>query len=168
MVFSRDVGTRTTSGRCWSTGLSPAWCSGTLPGKKTINGNQKRLRKNYLIKRFNEWFCRDEPKEKRKRNEAREAGSLDEPVIKCEVCQEAFGQKKNLNAHIRNKHTAVEGGVKCPRDFCKESFNTRHEMQQHRDVCQLKCPFCKKEFTRNERFESHVRSCPRKGGPTTL
>jgi len=71
-----------------------------------------------------------------------------------------------LNKHIRDFHTTVKDGVQCPRNFCDKVFNTRQEMQHHREKCQLICPFCKKEFTRKERFEGHVRTCPAKRGPT--
>ena len=79
--------------------------------------------------------------------------------IECSVCAEGFTESFNLNRHIKTLHTATVGGVPCNRDYCDKVFETRYEMNIHRDGCIFTCPLCGFVITRNGRAEGHKKKC---------
>ena len=91
------------------------------------------------------------------------AAGSQEPVgdFQCSVCRELYTRMDSLQKHFKKHHTPVEGGVPCPKDYCQEVFETRHEMLNHRDgdkvsePCTYKCSLCPFETQRNGRFRGH-------------
>ena len=91
------------------------------------------------------------------------AAGSQEPVgdFQCSVCRELYTREDNLQTHIKKQHTPIEGGVPCTKDYCKEVFETRYEMFNHRDgnkdrePCTYKCSICSFETKRNGRFAGH-------------
>ena len=91
------------------------------------------------------------------------AAGSQEPVgdFQCSVCRELYTRMDSLQKHFKKHHTPVEGGVPCPKDYCHEVFETRHEMFKHRDgdkvnePCTYKCSLCPFETQRNGRFRGH-------------
>ena len=84
-----------------------------------------------------------------------------EPVedLECLVCAEDFTMMSSLNRHIKTVHTAVEGGVKCTKDFCEMVFQTRHEMYIHRTTCIFTCPVCSTIISKNGKAAGHIKKC---------
>ena len=79
--------------------------------------------------------------------------------LKCSVCAEDFTQIRSLVRHTETLHTAVEGGVKCSKDFCELIFGTTHEMYLHRDNCIFTCQVCGYTITRNGKAAGHKKKC---------
>ena len=93
----------------------------------------------------------EEPKQKKSK---KTLGDLE-----CSVCAKSFTKINNLNHHIEQLHTAVEGGVVCTKDFCDLAFGTMHEMFRHRDNCIFTCPVCGLIITRNGKAAGHKKKC---------
>ena len=89
------------------------------------------------------------------------AGSSEEQEgdLECSVCAQGFTKISNLNRHIKESHTPLEGGVECSKDFCQQIFETRYEMNIHRDGCFFTCPLCGFVITRNGRAAGHTKTC---------
>ena len=89
------------------------------------------------------------------------AGSSEEQEgdLECSVCAQGFTKIFNLNRHIKDSHTPLEGGVECSKDFCDLIFETRYEMNIHRDGCIFICPLCGYVITRNGRAAGHTKTC---------
>ena len=89
------------------------------------------------------------------------AASSEEQVgdLECSVCAQGFTKIFNLNRHIKDSHTPLEGGVQCSKDFCQQIFETRYEMNIHRDGCFFTCPLCGFVITRNGRAAGHTKTC---------
>ena len=79
--------------------------------------------------------------------------------LECTVCAQEFTQIQVLNRHIKTLHTAVEGGVKCNKDFCDLVFGTKHELNVHNDKCIFTCPGCSFTISRNGRAAGHKKKC---------
>ena len=132
--------------------------------KNRMKKISKRLDVGHLLKRTPETMSRtqsqgkgridsEEPKEKRSRK-WEILGDLE-----CSVCAQSFTRIQDLNRHIKNVHTDIEGGVACTKDFCDLAFGTMHEMYLHRDNCIFTCPVCGLIITRNGKAAGHKKKC---------
>ena len=79
--------------------------------------------------------------------------------VECSVCAKGFARISALQKHIKEVHTPLEEGVPCNRDYCDKVFETRYEMNIHRDGCIFTCPLCGFVITRNGRAEGHKKKC---------
>ena len=48
---------------------------------------------------------------------------------KCEICEKTFSAKKNLNRHLKEKHSENVTVVKC--QFCDKAFQSKRELHHH-------------------------------------
>ena len=71
----------------------------------------------------------------------------------------------NLGRHKAQQHEKRSIPLLCSRSFCTETFDTKQELQEHRDTCIIKCSWkqCGKEFTRGDHFQSHTKVHPQDG-----
>ena len=45
----------------------------------------------------------------------------------CDICQETFAQKSNMNEHIARKHNNITHTC----DYCDKTFNTKTNLYRH-------------------------------------
>ena len=79
--------------------------------------------------------------------------------FKCNTCELVLKNKYNLRDHISIVHTPLQSPLKCTKDFCQETFVTKHKWQQHRMGCSFICANCGKVIKRCGRVEGHMRKC---------
>ena len=76
----------------------------------------------------------------------------------CKECKATFSYKKNLNAHVRNKHGVVEM-FKC--ELCECIFKNKRTLTSHKKakheprVEDFKCPICGKIFPDKGGLKKH-------------
>ena len=85
--------------------------------------------------------------------------SYEKAAFKCGKCESTFGYKKNLNAHIRSKHSISVESFKC--DKCKSEFRYRKTLVDHvkrkhgTDQPKFECNVCRKTFLQKKVLVKH-------------
>lgn len=79
------------------------------------------------------------------------------PPVQCSECHEEFRLKKELNAHIHEKHPGLRKFV-C--EECGKTFPTANQLNSHKvshvNEPQHKCPQCSKAFKNRRRMLVHL------------
>lgn len=79
------------------------------------------------------------------------------PPVQCSECHEEFRLKKELNAHIHEKHPGLRKFV-C--EECGKTFPTTNQLNSHKvshvNEPQHKCPQCPKSFKNRRRMLVHL------------
>ena len=80
--------------------------------------------------------------------------------FKCAVCKHVFNDKHHLEQlHFKVMHTPGPTPIPCTKDYCREDFPTKYEMEQHRKTCTFICPNCSKVITKCGRIVGHLKRC---------
>ena len=87
--------------------------------------------------------------------------SNDVNEYKCDKCESSFKYKKNLNAHVKNKHVNKEV---FPCDECESSFANKKSLVRHKNgkhdpnISKFPCPQCGKLFLEKRSMKRHEKS----------
>ena len=78
--------------------------------------------------------------------------------IKCILCNLSYGQKSDLNKHIREVHEK-KNYFQCPQ--CSKRYATRYERKKHTELIHekgksFKCSKCKMAFGREKDMKKHI------------
>ena len=85
--------------------------------------------------------------------------SYEKAVFDCEKCESTFGYKKNLDAHIRSKHSSSVESFKC--DECKSEFRYKKTLVDHvkrkhgTGQPKFECTVCRKTFLQKKVLVKH-------------
>ena len=76
-------------------------------------------------------------------------------------CNKSFGEKSDLNKHIRHVHQGIKNHT-C--DICNKSFGYKHHLNTHIRVfhqCEKNhtCDICNKSFGRKDTLDRHTQTC---------
>ena len=63
-----------------------------------------------------------------------------------------------LKRHVAIVHERRTTPVKCPRTWCEEEFYIYKEFLDHKETCFRVCQDCGKKYTRDNRFQGHLRN----------
>ena len=86
-------------------------------------------------------------------------------LLQCHLCSFKTAHKHSLARHNMKKHKALGEKLPCPRSFCKLTFATRGEKEDHVTQCFLVCnqePCEFKKFARPDKYKKHLRMHQRK------
>ena len=79
---------------------------------------------------------------------------------KCDICNENFSQRGNLNRHVATVHEEKKQ-FKC--DICNDDFKSKHVMKEHIEKNQkgkenekFKCDICNAKLGQNGNLKTHV------------
>ena len=86
-----------------------------------------------------------------------ESGPRGEHFV-CDECGKRFGNRSNLNRHVKSLHKSQE--TVCPHPFCQKIFSDKFMMMKHKSFCFMKCPWedCSLKFTRPTLFKQHQKA----------
>ena len=97
--------------------------------------------------------------------EVQQVNEITEKLLQCHLCSFKTRHRHSLARHIMKKHEELEEKLPCPRSFCKLTFATRGEKEQHVTQCFLVCnqePCEFKKFDRPDKYKKHLRMHQRK------
>jgi hypothetical protein len=83
-------------------------------------------------------------------------------VEMCNICNQRYRRGGNMARHKLQMHTAGAGPVACTKQqYCIKTFQTKWDMQVHRQGCKFVCVRCGKSEERGDRVMGHHRLCGR-------
>ena len=79
-------------------------------------------------------------------------------ILSCTICIYKTIYNSHFEQHMLRKHSEREGRLVCTRPWCEDTFNTKHEREQHKKICLLICGVCGKKFDRQDHLNRHMRA----------
>ena len=79
-------------------------------------------------------------------------------TFSCTICIYKADHKSHFDSHMLRKHSEREERLVCTRPWCKETFSTKHEREEHKKICLLECGVCGKKLDRQDHLDAHMRA----------
>ena len=91
-------------------------------------------------------------------------------LIRCQFCDEVFGNQNILKNHIRNIHEEVKNNSSNRSSFCEKDFATQRTLLRHISSVHEKkkphaCPQCKATFAAKNNLKQHIYNVHEKERP---
>ena len=79
-------------------------------------------------------------------------------ILSCTICIYKTKYNSHFQSHMLRKHSERKERLVCTRPWCQETFNTKHEREEHKKICLLICGVCGKKFDRQDHLNRHMKA----------